>query len=608
MFMRIKFCPYTIILILIFSAFFLHTIFILNEDHTLMVAYETGDSGHLAYGLMNLFNYPIFSQYNYYFTAGYGWILNDISFLAILILKFVGQLFGIYNQPIFGVTDNQPIFNSAMIAINFTFALLSILVFFKLSNLLFNNKKISFIASLFFIFLPWAAIYSYWLKSDATGMFFILTAVLYLVKFIKQEPKLVYFYIGFICLVLTTFSKMYHGFLLFPIFLLFFLTYCDKYKINYSEYLLSKNFLKILISLPLLYLLMVLIIHPYAIFDFSNEYTKRWMFMPWEVFIRFFLPSSYTGEMGGMHGRIPFLTSFYNWFPLYSKEPLIYLNVLLLYLLIIPVIFRKKPALLFIVSVIFCNLYLGIVIFGNRTMHYHLRYIYPIAPLLILNIVAVSIYIWNWLKKLPSTYYLKPTLASLAGIFLLLAFADNIIITTNSLLAKAAYKHSTVYQLREFMQKNSATFSKQKILMGISVAPFPPKLTWINPSASVSWVTDQQRHESNVDLTADIFSLSWTSGEYGLQFIKNLDLNFLILNEGHSKIYRDYIIKNHFKPIKIFRASNKEFKTFTTWFPYVNEQFKTLDATSKLIDIHRDSNAVIGSTIIIYAKKDLQLR
>ena len=606
--MRIKFCPYTIILILIFSAFFLHTIFILNEDHALMVAYETGDSGHLAYGLMSLFNYPIFSQHNYYFTSGYGWIFNDISFLVILLLKFVGQLFGVYNQPIFGVIDNQPIFNGAMIAINFTFALLSILVFFKLANLLFANKKISFIASLFFIFLPWAAIYSYWLKSDATGMFFILTAVLYLVKFIKQEPKPVYFYIAFVCLVLTTFSKMYHGFLLFPIFLLFFLTYCDNYKISYLGYIFSKNFFKILILLPLLYLLIILIIHPYAIFNFDNQYTNRWMFMPWEVFINFLLPSSYTGEISTGHKSVSFITSFYNWFTLYSKEPLIYLNVLLMYLLIIPVIFRKKLSLLFIVSVIFCNLYLVIVIFGNRTMHYHLRYIYPIAPLLILNIIAISIYVWNWLKKLPTSYYLKPILASLGGILLILAFTDNIIITTNSLLAKAAYKHSTTYQLREFMQKNSDVFSKQKILMGISVALFPPKLTWINPPASVSWVTEQKRLKSNVNLTADIFSLSWTSGKYGLQFIKNLDLKFLILNEGNSKIYRDYIRKNHFKPIKIFRASSEEFKTFTTWFPSVNKQFKTLAATSKLIDIHRNSNTIIGSTIVLYAKKDLQLR
>jgi len=114
-----------------------------------MAAYETGDSGHLAYGLMNMFNYPIFSQYNYYFTSDYGWIFNDISFLVILLLKFVGKLFGVYNQPIFGVIDNQPFFNGAMITTNFTFALLSISVFFKLANLLFANKKISFIASLF---------------------------------------------------------------------------------------------------------------------------------------------------------------------------------------------------------------------------------------------------------------------------------------------------------------------------------------------------------------------------------------------------------------------------------------------------------------------------
>ncbi|RKZ35439.1 MAG: hypothetical protein DRQ49_19420, partial [Gammaproteobacteria bacterium] len=328
--MRIKFCPYTIGLIIIFSFLFLHTIFILNEDHSLMVAYETGDSGNLAYAVMRLFDYPIYNHHNNYFLSGYGWVFGDISFLVVMLLKAIGQLFGIYNQPIFGVIDDQPIFNSAMIAINFVFALISILLFFKLSNLLFENKKVSFIASLFFMLLPWAAIYSYWLKPDATGMVFILIAMLYLVKFVKQEPKPIYFYIAFISLVLTTFSKMYHGFILFPIFLIFFLTYCDKQGVNYLGYLFSKYFLKVLISSLFLYLLIAFIIHPYSIIDFGGGvYPARWMFMPWEVFLKFLSPSSYSGGESSGHMAVPFVKSFYNWFILYKNEPIIYINALL---------------------------------------------------------------------------------------------------------------------------------------------------------------------------------------------------------------------------------------------------------------------------------------
>ncbi|MCK5877598.1 MAG: glycosyltransferase family 39 protein [Candidatus Marithrix sp.] len=596
----------------------MHTIFILNEDHALMVAYETGDSGHLAHAVMNMFNYPIYNQHNYHYAAS-GQLFNTIAFIVVLALKFIGQLFGFYNQPIFGVIDDQPIFNSSMIAINFTFSLISILLFFKISKLLFDNKKISFVASLIFMFLPWAAIYMYWLKSDATGMVFILTAILYLIKFVKQEPKAIYFYIAFVSLVLTTLSKMYHGFLLFPIFLVFFLTYCDKKNINYLTYLFSKNFFKILISLPFIYILIIFIITPYAIIDFNGGiYSERWMFMPWDIFVSMFKslsviilnilsPDALAVSASALRGQ-PADTSlnFYNWITMFRREPIIYLNIILLYLLIMPLFFYKKlkVSLLFTTSVIFCSLYLLIVIYGNKSgLHYHLRYIYPIAPLLILNIVAVILYIWNQLALFKQSYYLKIFFASLGGLFFLSIFVENITITTNSLLSKAAYKHSTVYKTREFIMDNSKIFKQGKILLGIGVAPMPPKITWLQPTASVSWVTKRSRtFKKYVNKDADIFTLSWTTGRHGLEFIKDIDIKYLILNESHSRIYKNYIKKNHFKPIKVFKPSEKELTMFTTWFPYANPQLNTLQTTKKLLEIHGDSDIVIGPKIVFYAK------
>jgi len=616
--MRIKFCPYTIGLIIIFSFLFLHTIFILNEDHSLMVAYETGDSGNLAYAIMSLFNYPVYNYHNYFFASNHGWVFGDVSFLVILLLKSVGQLFGIYDKAIFGVIDDQPIFNSAMITVNFVFALLSVLVFFKLSNLLFENKKISFITSLFFMLLPWAAIYSYWLKPDATGMVFILTAMLYLVKFVKQEPKVIYFYIAFISLILATFSKIYHGFLPIPILLIFFLSYCDKQNISYLTYLFSKSFFKILISLPFLYLLIVLIIHPYAIIDYGGGvHGSTWIFKPFDIFIDMFksLTSDTLNILNSNAEKsqsvgISFTQNFYNWIALYKKAPLIYINILLLYLLIIPLLFPKrfKISLLFIISIIFCSLYLLIVIYGTKTgRHYHLRYIYPIAPLLILNIVAFTLYIWKQLGSFKQSYYLKIFFASLGGLFFLSIFAENIVVTTNSLLSRAAYKHSTIYKTREFMLNHPQIFSQRKILMGIAPASHPPKMPWVIPHASVTWVpskvTNKERFKDYINPDAMITWLNYTNGRDSLKFIKNSNPQFLILSEQYRRIYRDYIRKNNFKPIKTFQASETELRMFSTWFPNVNRQFNTLQATKKLIEVHRNPDTVIGQTIVFYAKR-----
>ena len=104
--MRLNFCPYTAGLVIIFFTVFLHTIFLLNEDPTLMAIYESGDPGNLTYGIMSLFAHPVYSQHNYFFF-GYGWPFSDISFIVVLLLKVIGQLFGFYNQPWFSTRSRR---------------------------------------------------------------------------------------------------------------------------------------------------------------------------------------------------------------------------------------------------------------------------------------------------------------------------------------------------------------------------------------------------------------------------------------------------------------------------------------------------------------------
>jgi hypothetical protein len=609
--MRISFCPYTIFLMVIFSIFFLHTVFILNEDHTLMAAYELGDAGNIAYGIMSLFDYPIYSQHNYFF--GQCWFFNDINFLLILLLKGIGQLLGFYDQSLFGVVDNQPLFNGTIRAVNFVFALASILLFFKLSNLLFNNKKISLVASLFFMFLPWSAVYSYWLKADATGLFFILLATWYLVKFIKQEQKLIYFYIAFISLILTTFSKMYHGFYLFPIFLLFFLSYCDRKKIGYFKGLFSYPLLKLLITLPIIYLIVVLIVHPYSIIDFGGGVNSaRWMFMPWEVFLGMF-KSLISGILRAANAAesISFTESFNTWFTFYKTEPIIYLNTLLFYLLIIPLFMRHKFSIssLFVTSVIFCNLYLVIVIYGNRSMHYELRYIYPIAPLLILNIVAFLLFIWKQLNalSLKKRYSLKILFAGLAIAFIMPIFAENILVTTNSLLARAAYQQSTLYQTRQFLLDNFSTFSQRKMLFDLGTAPVPPKMPWVKPHASVTWVPskviNQKRYRKYLNPNAQIVWVSWESQFQSVDFIKTNKINpqFLILGKWRYNTYRHYIEKHHFRIMKTIKASHSKLASLSYWYPHSdNMQLKSFNTTLQLIELHRNPDLIIGPTVVFY--------
>jgi hypothetical protein len=585
--MHFNFCPYTIFLVIIFSVVFGHSIFLLNEDHILMAAYELGDAGNIAHAIMNLFDYPIYNHHNYVILSDYGWVLGDISFVVVLSLKLIGQLMGFYDQPIFGVVDDQMIFNGAIRAVNFAFAMSSIVLFFKLSVLLFENKKISLVASLFFMFVPWAAVYSYWLHPDASGMVFMMIALLSVVKFVKQEQKPSYFFVALASLELAALSKPSYLFILIPILLVFWVSYCEKNHLRYLTFLFSRQFFQISVLSLLMAIFILLMVHPYLIIEFSLAYNiQRFLF--------------------DIYQNHSLTQSFYNWFNVYKNEPLVYFNVLLLYLLIIPWLVKDKfsVSFLFVTSVLFCNAFLLITVWG---MKYTVtaRYIYPIAPLLILNIVAFIIFIWNRLSSKP---YLKIFVAGLGVFYLLTIFIKNILVTTNSLLARAAYQHSTLYHARQFLLNKPNSFSRSQMLFDLGTAIVPPKMTWVVPPAPMSWVPSevisQVRYRRYIDPDAQIVWVPWESREYSLKFIGNKKPAFLILNELSYETYRDYLNKNHFELISQFQASEPSLIALFYWFPSQRHVYLTRFSTLlKLIEVHRRSDLLIGPTILFYGKK-----
>ncbi|EDN69410.1 hypothetical protein BGP_2147 [Beggiatoa sp. PS] len=62
-------------------------------------------------------------------------------------------------------------------------------------------------------------------------------------------------------------------------------------------------------------------------------------------------------------------------------------------------------------------------------------------------------------------YYLKVLFIVLATILIIPVFAKNVLVTTNALLARAAYKQSTLYHTRQFLLDNPSTFSQRNMLL-----------------------------------------------------------------------------------------------------------------------------------------------
>lgn len=585
--MRFNFYPYTIFLVIIFSLVFGHSIFLLNEDHILMAAYELGDAGNIAHAIMSLFDYPIYNHHNYVILSDYGWVLGDISFVVVLLLKFIGQFMGFYDQPIFGVVDDQVIFNGVIRAVNFAFAMISVVLFFRLSVLLFEDKRVSLVASLFFMFVPWAAVYSYWLHPDASGMVFMMIALLSVVKFVKREQKPSYFFVALASLELATLSKPSYLFISLPILLVFWVSYCEKNHLRYLTFLFSRQFFQIWVLSLLMVIFILLVVHPYLILEFSLAYNiQRFLF--------------------DIYQNHSVTQSFYHWFKVYKNEPLVYFNVLLLYLLIIPWLVKDKfsVSFLFVISVLFCNVFLLIVVWG---MKYTVtaRYIYPIVPLLILNIVAFVIFIWNGLS---SKHYLKIFFVGLGVFYLLTIFMKNSLVVTNSLLARAAYQYSTLYHARHFLLNELNIFSRSQMLVDLGTPIVPPEMTWVVPPAPMSWVPSevisQVRYRRYIDPDAPIVWVPWESRGHSLKFIGDKKLAFLILNGSSYETYRGYLKKNHFELIAQFQASEPSLIALFYWFPFRYHVYLTRFSTLlKLIEVHRRSDLLIGPTIVFYGKK-----
>ena len=600
--MWFKFCPYTLLLIIIFSVGFSYTIFINYESLFTMMLLEA-DPGNLAWGVMKLFDEPVYSQYNYWFSSSYGWFFNDINFLVVLILKVVGKLLGFYEPPIFGLANEAPIFNIAIKSVNFIFALISLLLFFKVADRLFANQKIALIASIFFMFIPWSAFYTYTLHPDSAGMALTLLAILLLLKFIQQEPKISYFFIASTSLLLAVLCKPYFGFFAIPVFLLFFITYCHKNQLKYSEFFFSQRLLKTLILFLFISIITIITVHPYSLFYIVER--PMWLFMPW-----IYLKSAQVTA-------IPIHESFYNWALLYLQEPLVFINLLLLILLTIisicPIylVFKEKFAAisyLWVSSILFCGMYLLLVLFGNR-MAVSLKYLYPIAPLLILNVVAVILFIWKHLDVLfpNKIFYAKAVFAILLGGYGLSSFLGNTLETVNMLLYKALYKQSTLYQANNFIINelmNNKKFTSNKVWFDISRMPFPP-VAPLSQLPKATWVSHLGIQNRNYLVKQEVLYV-----ELNDNLLKNIQPEFIILAEWRrdmtedyyytSKVnYRKYLREYNYKLIKEIPGTQYQFDPIFTYFL---KDINTFEDTKQLVTVLRNPNELIGSTILFYQR------
>jgi len=532
---RSEISAYTLALVMIFISLFLHTIFLFNDDIALMQIVDN-DAGVIANSILQLFNSPIYNQHNGYYSQYYGWVFNDINFIFILIAKLLGQFMSESGSSMFS-SEYTPSLLWIIRATNFTMGLISVLLFFNLSKLLFKNELLSFVATLFFMVHPIGNQFLYSVAPDSTAMVFSLIATLYLIKF-STEQDARYFYISYVSLILSALSKPIFLLTTFPVLVVFFLIYCHRQNLSYRQILLSKIFAQIAGYCMVTAIGVLLLVHPYAILEFSKFYANQQYLIHQEL-------------------NSGLLQSFHAWSVIYQNSFLLMANIALSAILVIGYLVFKKMfgvSMLFLMSILYCGIFVPIFLMYSVRVSISTTYLYPILPLLILNIVAVMLFISKRLASLPKANYWQFAFFVGSAIYLLPVLWMNTLAVTNKLLDRMSYTNTTYYQARKFV---SAEIPKHSSVLYDPIISMPKKhqngcSMWVCAiNHKVDFIVSQQNNED-----AQIQNINeFTRGNVS---VLPTTVRRLISPPERFFLHKSYVVEPQFRLIKKFH-SNIEF-------------------------------------------------
>ena len=417
--------PHRLILIALFSIFFLPQAFILLDDINLIIAYET-DPGSIINSIEDLFKFPFYSMFTGYHSKFYGWTYISINFFALLPVKLFLFLIG---------SDSKFLIYSTIRLVFFAIGLASALALFEVAERLFKNHFVALIISVLYIFSPNSNFF-YFIHPETTGILFTLLGIVCLLDFIEKQDSKFYFF-GLACLVLASLSKQVFFFISLPILFSFFHFYCISHKKKYAEFFLSKKFRKIFLYTILISLLTLFIVHPYAFFRPSTFIKYQT-----ELFHSFSNDTSPS-----------FQESLLAWIAAIKNTPVIALSIILIPIQLFFILFvyfkqNKKLAFLYATSLFTVAFFVLLVANSNRMM-FSPSYLYPIYPICLLNIAASLFFL---AKNKYSC--IRITSCVLAAYLTILIVFCGIRDTSAALYSRMLYKDNITYQTYTYIKQN----------------------------------------------------------------------------------------------------------------------------------------------------------
>jgi hypothetical protein len=430
--------PYKIILIVLFTLLFLPHAFIVVNDLGMISAFEV-DPGSIVQSILSLYTHSYNMNIGYH-SSQYGWTYFAINYFVLLPIYLLTKLLFF--------RDNYYLFVGIRLLF-FFIGLASVLAFFEVALRTLKHNLLSFIAAILFIVSSLVFRFFYFLHPETTGLFFAFIGLLCLINFNDRKADDYRWYTwGLVSLTLAILAKQSFLFVVIPVILLYLLIYCYHHKMAILDFMISKQFLKILMLSTSLIVVVFFAINPYA-------------FLQPDLFLKNQLLLFSIVTKGPV--TLAPKEAISKWMDIIRAVPVIYTSILLAPFSILGAVIlerKNKPGkLLYIVNIISVVFYVTVISVTSRFI-INKSYFVPIFPFFVLNFLSIPLYLVRRWNNNPSARY--------ANFILVAAFALTLIIIVMSDLSSSLplgytrfkYQNSLAFKTYEYIEKNIPDGSK----------------------------------------------------------------------------------------------------------------------------------------------------
>ena len=367
--------PYRIGLIILFTVLFLPHAFVMVEDISLVGAYEV-DPGSIVDTIESLYQADRFYNMNSpYHSRFYGWTYYWINFILVAPAYVLTAL---------NVLQGYFFFLVSIRFVLFLIGLASLLAFFELARRFLQHNLFAFFAGLLYIASPVTSQFFYFIHPETTGLLFLFLALLCLFNFNEAGARDSRWYtFALLFLTLAVLSKHVFIFTALPVFFLFLYSYCYHNNISVFRFVLSRQFVRVLLPSLTFSVFIFFIINPFAFFQFRVFLANK---------IRLFSTQT--------QGSLSEIEAMQAWLDIIEKMPVLWISILLAPLSWLGTILyshRNMNRIIYLTNLMGSIFFLFFSVLSLRYIIYD-GYLAPIYPLFILNLLAIVLCIlrrWN---------------------------------------------------------------------------------------------------------------------------------------------------------------------------------------------------------------------